>query len=104
MTGKIVKGTWVEISSIVLAAGQRAPHIPDDTQKVPLELRAKGFLKQSASLGGQAELETVAGRCLVGTITTVNPAYTHGFGAPIPELTEIGEEVRTILREQGHFK
>ena len=104
MTEKIVKGTWVEISNIVLAAGERAPSIPDDTQQVPLELKVKGFLRQAAFLGDQAEIETVAGRCLVGTITKVNPAYTHGFGAPITELTEIGEEVRTILGEQGNYK
>ena len=102
MTEKIVKGTWVEITSIVLAPGERAPSIPDDTQQVPLELKAKGFLRQAAFLGVEAEIKTVAGRRLVGTITTVNPAYTHGFGAPITELAEIGEEVRTILREQGH--
>lgn len=104
MTKKIIKGTWVEISNVVLALGERAPHIPRDTQQVPLELNAKGFLKQAAFLGDQAEIETVTGRCLVGTLTTVNPAYTHGFGAPIPELTEIGGEVRTILRKQGHYK
>lgn len=104
MTKKIVTGSWVEISNIVLAAGKRAPHVPDDTQQVPLEMRAKGFLRQAAFLGDQAEIETVTGRRLVGTITTVNPAYTHGFGAPITELSEIGEEVRTILREQGRYK
>ena len=104
MTQKIVKGTWVEISQIVLTAGERAPHIPADTQKIPMELKAKGFLRRAAFLGDEAEIETVAGRRLVGTITAVNPAYTHGFGAPIPELTEIGEEVRTILRERGRYK
>lgn len=94
----------MEISNIVLAAGERAWQIPDDTQHVPLELKAKGFLTRAAFLGNEAEIETVAGRRLVGTITTLNPAYTHGFGAPINELTEIGEEVRAILREQGHYK
>jgi len=27
----------------------------------------------------------------------VNPAYTHSFGSPVPELLMIGREVRTIL-------
>ena len=34
----------------------------------------------------------------------VNPAYTHLFGAPIPELSTIGGEVRAILRERGCIK
>ena len=101
---EIARGTWVEISNIILEAGKRAPQVPDDTQKVPLELRTKGVLTRAAVLGGQAEIETVAGRRLVGKLTAVNPAYTHGFGRPIAELTMIGGEVRTVLRKRGRYK
>lgn len=104
MTEKIAKGTWVEISNIVLEAGKRAPHIPDDTKKVPLELRTKGFLTRAAVVGGQAEIETVVGRRLVGALITVNPAYTHGFGPPVIQLTKVGNEVRAILRDRGRQK
>lgn len=101
---EIAEGTWVEISCIVLEGGDRAPQVPEDTQKVPLELRTRGILTRPALLGEQAEIETVAGRRLVGKLVEVNPAYTHGFGRPIAELTPIGNEVRAVLRKRGRFK
>ena len=97
MNEMIEKGVWVEIWRIVLPAGERAPQVPDDTQQVPLEMRVKGFLTEPASLGGEAEIETSAGRRLNGTLTEVNPAYSHGFGSPIPELSVIAAEVRALL-------
>jgi len=99
MAETIAAGTWVEIHRGVLPPGERAPHVPEDTRKVPLEMRAKGVLVAPAALGGQAEIETAAGRRLSGTLVASNPAYSHGFGPPIPELAPIGEEVRAILRE-----
>jgi hypothetical protein len=104
MTERIAKDTWVEIYSILLPAGERASQVPQDTQHVPLEMRVKGFLAAPAALGEEAEIVTPAGRRLRGTLVEVNPAYTHGFGAPIPELSTIGGEVRTILRERGHIR
>jgi 4-hydroxy-tetrahydrodipicolinate reductase len=68
---------------------------------VPLEMRVKGFLAEPAAVGAQAEIMTAARRRLRGTVVEINPAYTHGFGAPVPELTTIGDEVRTILRQRG---
>ena len=53
---------------------------------------------------GPAEIMTPAGRRLRGTLTAVNPSYTHGFGDPLPELSAIGGEVRAILRERGLIK
>src|SRR5512139_3447867 len=97
---RIAAGTWVEVHRIVLAAGERAPQIPADTQAVPLEMRVKGFLVEPAALGQEAEIQTAAGRRLRGTLTAINPAYTHGFGPPIPELSTIGPEVRAILRKR----
>lgn len=99
MTERIAQETWVEIHRIVLAPGERAPQVPGDTQSVPLEMRVKGFLTAPAVLGEEAEIETPAGRRLRGTLVEVNPAYTHGFGPPIPELSTIGLEVRAMLRE-----
>ena len=54
--------------------------------------------------GETAEIITPAGRRLRGTLAAVNPAYTHGFGAPLPELSGIGGEVRAMLRERGIIK
>jgi hypothetical protein len=103
MTELIGKGTWVEIHRIVLPAGERAPQVPDDTRQVPLEMRVKGFLVAPASPGEDAEIVTSVGRRLRGVVREINPAYTHGFGAPIAELSGIGREVRALLhgRRQG---
>ena len=96
----IKKGTWVEISKIVLPAGERAPQVPEDTQQLPLEMRVKGFLLEPAILGDEVEIETPTGRRLRGTLREINPAYSHSFGAPIPELSTIGGEVRALLCKQ----
>jgi len=104
MTELIEEDTWVEIQSIILSAGERAPQIPDDTQQVPLVMRAKGFLVEPAALGDEVEIMTPAGRRLRGKLVEVNPAYTHQFGAPIPELLAIGSEVRVMLRQRGQLK
>ena len=99
MAEHIEKGTWVQIHRIVLRERQRAPQVPVETQQVPLEMQIKGFLAEPATLGGEAQIVTQAGRRLRGILTDVNPGYTHSFGPPIPELLTIGREVRTILRE-----
>ena len=101
MTALIEKGTWVEIHDVVLEAGERAPQVPQDTQRVPLEMRVKGFLLTPAAIGEAADIETLSGRQLRGQLVAVNPAYTHSFGAPIPELATIGGEVRALLHDKG---
>jgi len=104
MTELIAKGQWVEIRRIVLPVGQRAPQSPQDTRRVPLEMRVKGFLVAPAALGAAAEIVTRAGRRVRGTLATVNPAYTHTFGPPLPELSTIGDEVRAVLRARGRVR
>ncbi len=101
MADRATKGTWVEIRAVVLPAGARAPQVPEDTQRVPLEMRAKGFLVEPATVGVEAEIVTATGRRLRGVLTAVNPAYSHGFGAPIPELSTVSGEVRDMLRKRG---
>jgi hypothetical protein len=100
----VAAGTWVEIYSVVLEPGQRAPRIPDDTKQVPLEMRVKGFLAAPGKQGDSIDIITPSGRRLRGTLVSVNPAYAHGFGAPIPELTAIASEVRALLRERGRVR
>ena len=101
MPERTKKGTWVEIHSIVLAPGARAPQAPEDTRRVALEMRVKGFLVEAAAIGEEVEVATPAGRRLRGVLAAVNPAYTHGFGPPIAELSTIGGEVRAMLRDRG---
>jgi hypothetical protein len=97
MTVYVKKGTWVEIHKIILEKDERAPQVPDDTKQVPLEMKVKGFLAEDAIVGAVATIKTPTGRTLNGTLTEVNPAYTHQFGPPIPELLPIGKELREIL-------
>ena len=104
MAERAMLGAWVEIHRCVLQTGERAPQVPEDTRGVPLEMRVKGFLVAPAAPGEAAEIVTPVGRRLQGTLTAVNPAYTHGFGAPLPELSTIGGEVRAMLRERGLIK
>ena len=100
----IAKGTWVEIHNVVLKAGERAPHVPDDTQQTALEMRVKGFLTTDAVLGEEVEIITMAGRKQHGKLIEVNPAYTHSFGAPVPELSDIGHQARALLSGEGKFR
>jgi hypothetical protein len=104
MPERLAEGTWVEIHALILSAGKRAAHVPEDTARVPLEMRAKGFLAEAAEIGAEAEVLTVTGRRLRGTVTLANPSYDHGFGAPLPELLAVGGEVRDILRKRGGVK
>lgn len=101
MADHIEKGTWVEIHCIVLSPEQRAAHVPDDTRRVPFEMRVKGFLAEPALVGDEAEIVTSVGRRLRGRLSEANPAYDHSFGRPVPELSTIGRELREILRERG---
>ncbi len=101
MAERVARGTWVELHRVVLAPGERAPQVPEETRRVPLELRVKGFLVEDAAAGEPAEVETAAGRRLRGTLERVLPRHEHGFGEPVPELLAVGEELRSILRRPG---
>jgi hypothetical protein len=86
MTEQATKHTWVEVHRMVLAPGERAPQVSAETQQVPLEMRVKGFLLRDAAVGEEVDILTPAGRVLTGTLAAINPAYTHLYGPPIPEL------------------
>ncbi|HWR06041.1 2-amino-4-oxopentanoate thiolase subunit OrtA [Sporomusa sp.] len=93
------QGDWVQVYRVVLTAGERAPHIPVETQRVPLEMKVKGFLlDEQAAVGQQVTIRTFAGRHLQGQLVAVNPAYGVDYGLPQPELMMIAGEVRAILR------
>jgi len=104
MAERIPAGTWVELHRLVLAPGERAPQVPPETQRVPLELAVKGFLVAVAAIGEEAEIATPAGRRVRGILRATLPAYTHGFGPPEPALLEVGRELRAILRARRGTK
>ncbi len=93
----ISKGEWVRIHKIILEPEERAPQVPEDTRKVPLEMWVKGYLQADAEIGDEVVIETVTGRMETGTLVEVDPAYGHSFGSFIPELLTIDRQVREIV-------
>ena len=92
------RGQWVQIHSILLKAGERAPSAPSDTANVPLELRVRGFLQDEvASIGQVVRIRTAAGRTLEGTLEIIEPRHVHDFGDYIPELSQAGDELTIWL-------
>lgn len=99
---KAYQGDWIRVHSIILEPAARADQTPDDTKKVPLELWAKGWLEdKEVKMGEEATIKTVTGRILKGTMVSINPPFEHNFGQPIPELLEIGNELRQFLKGEG---
>lgn len=93
----VKKGQWVRIHKIILEPDERAPQVPEDTKKCPLELWVKGWLQQNAEVGDKVEVITVTGRREEGKLLEEAPYYTHNFGKFVPELLEIDKQVRKIL-------
>lgn len=92
----VKKGEWVRIHKIILQPSERAPQVPEDTKKVPLEMWDKGYLQEDANMGDEVKVITVTGREETGTLIEVNPHYTHDFGTFVPELLVISKQVRDI--------
>lgn len=92
----VKKGEWVRIHKIILQPSERAPQVPEDTKKVPLEMWDKGYLQEDANMGDEVKVITVTGREETGTLIEVNPYYTHDFGTFVPELLVISKQVRDI--------
>lgn len=91
------KGEWVKIYRVILKPEERAPQVPDDTKLVPLEMWVKGFITADAELGDLVEVKTITGRMESGKLVEINPTYTHSFGNFVPELLQIGLDLREIL-------
>ena len=99
MTAKA--GQWVQVHQIVLGPSERAAQVPDDTKLVPLEMWVKGYLQQDADIGEVCEIKTVTGRLIQGTLTEIEPGYTHGFGGYVEELGVVREQVRALLTQES---
>ena len=91
------KGDWVRIHSVVLQPNERASAVPEDTKQVPLELWVKGTLCADAEIGEEVRVITRTGRAVTGTLTEVDPHYTHSFGNFVPELQKAGDEAFRFL-------
>lgn len=92
------KGDWVKVHNIVLTPSMRAPQVPEDTKKVPLEMWVKGFLLDDrANIGDKVMIETYIERKVEGTLVAISPSYNHGFGNDVAELKFIGRQLRDLL-------
>ena len=47
--------------------------------------------------GDAVTVKTYTGRTVEGTLVEVKPTFDHSFGDNIPELLEIGLQLRSIL-------
>jgi len=92
------KGDWVRIYNVILEPSERAPQVPEDTKKVPLEMWDKGFLiNEEAEIGDVVEVETYIGRKIKGKLLEINPYYDHSYGKCVPELLYVGKQLRSLL-------
>lgn len=91
------KGDWVQIRQIVLKPEERAPQVPEDTKKVPLELWVKGITQEDAKIGSMIEIITATGRKVKGELIAVNPRYVHDYGNFVPELLKVDMQLKEIL-------
>lgn len=90
-------GDWVRIHQVILAPGERAPQVPEDTAGVPLEMWVKGWLTQDADTGSQATIRTRTGRLLTGELLEGQCGYSHSFGEPVPELMQVADSLKARL-------
>lgn len=97
MSSVIRKGSLVDIKITILKAGERAEQVPKDTAGVDMVMKVKGILSEDTQMGSECTVTTAIGRLITGTLIEENPAYSHQFGPPIPELLPIGRELREIL-------
>jgi 2-amino-4-ketopentanoate thiolase alpha subunit len=96
---RVAAGSWVEIRQVVLVAGKRAPNVPADTAATDFVARIRGFLVESAPIGGEATIRTLLGREVTGELSSVNPRNPADFGNPVPELLQLGLAARKALEE-----
>lgn len=96
IVNKIRKGGWVQIEWTLLEPRERPEHLPAETRKVPLRMRAKGILQEDASPGETASVLSTCGRILSGTLVAENPPFTHSFGPQIPEFIGLGDSLRSL--------
>jgi hypothetical protein len=90
-------GDWVEVACVLLEPADRAEGLPPETAEKPLLMWVKGFASAGVAIGEPVEVETMTGRKVTGDLSAINPGYYHTFGDPIPELNDVGRNVRAQL-------
>lgn len=92
---------WVLVQKIILEPDQRAEDLPQDTRSVPLVMWLKGFLVDDiAEIGKNITIKTMTDRITTGTLVEVFPNYSHSFGNFVPEIMEIGRQLKRVQAER----
>ena len=92
------KNDWVRIHRNVLEPEQRTGKLPEDTKKVPLEMWVKGRLQnETAAIGDEVTVVTLVGRTEHGTLIEENPCYALNYGAFVPEILKMEQDLRNAL-------
>jgi len=92
------KNDWVRIHRNVLEPAERTGKLPEDTKQVPLEMWVKGRLQnETAEIGDEVSIVTSVGRTEHGRLIEVNPCYELNYGAFVPEILEMEEQLRSAL-------
>lgn len=94
---KASKGDWVNVYNIIFKPEERAPQVPEDTKKVPLETWVKGFIQDAGTIGEIVTIKTITGREVKGKLVEINPSHGHSFGQMVPEVLQIGLRLKAIL-------
>jgi 2-amino-4-ketopentanoate thiolase alpha subunit len=92
-------GDWIEVQCTFIEAADRSEGLPPETADKALLEWVKGFAQAEAVLGRRVTVRTMTGRLVTGRLSCVNPGYFHTFGQPIPELRNVGIDLRTRLDE-----
>lgn len=89
----------MEIRYTVLSPEERSPDVPDDTKRVPLLCRIRGWALTEAEVGETVEIQTAAGRRVEGILSGTDAGFYHTFGPGVKELSGVGNDLRNKLRE-----
>lgn len=92
----IEKMTYVQIYKSVLSEDKRSPNLPHDTKRVPLEMRVKGKLMESAEIGDFVKIRTATNRIETGILIVAEPHFSHSFGHHVQVLNDVRD---IILKE-----
>lgn len=92
----IEKMTFVEIYRMILPPEERSTQLPNDTQRVPFDMRIRGRLLKNAHIGEFVEIITATGRKEKGIMIAEYPHFSHNFGRYLPIFSSIRD---VILKE-----
>ena len=92
----VKKLSYVEIKRVILKPEDRASNVPEDTKKVPLVMKVKGYLLHDANLLDEVQILTPTKRVETGVLIKEHPSYAHSFGAYV----DVIHSIRQIILEE----